>query len=115
MILCHVFTTDVVLFSAFDCFWLKQKKPVSVELTGFCFSLLSFLVELAGIEPASKQGTHRFSTCLSVFVFSDHGWQTTADRDLISLFSPLSRSLAMAIPVLISTTGSGWNRALPPA
>jgi hypothetical protein len=40
-----------LLFSAFFRFCPKQKKPVSVELTGFCFLLQSYFVELAGIEP----------------------------------------------------------------
>ena len=53
-------------------------------------------MELAGIEPASKQGTHRVSTCLAGFVFSGSGWQTAADRNLIPCFlaEPAGSSLS---------------------
>jgi len=43
-------------------------------------------VELAGIEPASKQGTHKLSTCLVDLWFSNLDCQSTGDQDL-SAFS----------------------------
>ena len=53
---------------------------------GLFVNPLRVFVELAGIEPASKQGTHRVSTCLAVCWFSNPGWQTAADRSLIPCF-----------------------------
>ncbi len=45
--------------------------------------IFSPFVELAGIEPASRQGTHRVSTCLAGFGFSFHDWYTATDHEPI--------------------------------
>lgn len=49
------------------------------------FLQLSRPVELAGIEPASKQGTNRLSTCLVNFSFSNQDLQLTGYPDLSTL------------------------------
>jgi len=43
----------------------KSKNPLSGVVV-FCL-----IVELAGVEPASKHGDHMFSTCLVLLVFRD--------------------------------------------
>jgi len=42
------------------------------------FIIMSF-VELAGVEPASKQETGVVSTCLFCYWFSCQGWKQTSD------------------------------------
>jgi hypothetical protein len=45
-------------------------------------------VELQGVEPWSKQETNMLSTCVVDYWFSNQGWKSTSDLDLIPLFSP---------------------------
>jgi hypothetical protein len=59
------------------------------------------VVELAGVEPASKRGSHMVSTCLSSDWFSNAGWPVAADLHLISFISPADRSLPRAILQLL--------------
>jgi hypothetical protein len=47
---------------------------------------LNINVELAGVEPASKRGSHKLSTCLSPTYFSCTGWIRATDRYLSSCF-----------------------------
>lgn len=59
-----------------------------VELAGPKFKTMSrfkslMLVELAGFEPASKQGDHTLSTCLSELNFSSYIKTPTTKRNLI--------------------------------
>ena len=51
-------------------------KPLT--LSGFLFS-----VELEGIEPSSKRGNHKLSTCLSLPKFSCCGRTKAINRNLI--------------------------------
>jgi len=70
------------------------------------------LVELAGIEPASKQGTNKLSTCLFDFGFSNPGCQPTGYLDLSSLISLACQSLRPTSPELLAPqnqNGSGQN------
>jgi len=39
-------------------------------------------VELAGVEPASKRGSHKLSTCLAPTWFSYDGWIRATDHHL---------------------------------
>ena len=41
------------------------------------------IVELEGIEPSSKRGNHKLSTCLSLPKFSCRGRTKAINRDLI--------------------------------
>lgn len=62
------------------------------------FDLNLHFVELAGVEPASKQVTNTLSTCLSGYCFSCVGWQSAADLHLIPLISLLDQDLPTTIP-----------------
>ena len=73
---------------------------IGVNFSSRKLPLTSF-VELAGVEPASKRGSHMVSTCLSADWFSNAGWPVAADPHLISLFSPAGRSLPQAILQLL--------------
>ncbi len=65
------------------------------------YSAFQNFVELAGVEPASKRGSHMVSTCLSLTWFSDAGWIRATDLQLISLFSPADRSIPQTILQLL--------------
>ena len=58
-------------------------------------------VELAGVEPASKRGSHMVSTCLSPTWFSSAGRIRATYLHLISLFSPAARSFPRTILQLL--------------
>ena len=45
--------------------------------------ILVLYVELEGIEPSSKRGNHKLSTCLSLPKFSCRGRTKAINRDLI--------------------------------
>ena len=55
-------------------------------------------MELAGVEPASKQETERLSTCLACYWFSNVTWQKAAELHLSSLFSLAAQNLLPTIP-----------------
>ena len=55
---------------------IKTKTPFGVVV--FCL-----IVELAGVEPASKHGNHMLSTCLSLLDFRD---RSAAEQPNLSLF-----------------------------
>jgi hypothetical protein len=57
------------------------------------------LVELAGVEPASKQETEMLSTCLSGYWFSSEAWQSAAEQHLIPLFSLVNQDLLPTSPI----------------
>ncbi len=52
--------------SAFPFIVLQNKNPAIQRITGFFIVFHQTFVELEGVEPSSKQGTRRLSTCLSV-------------------------------------------------
>ena len=72
-------------------------------------------VELAGVEPASKQETNMVSTCLSFCWLSGTGWQEAADLNLIPLRFRLGPGkerqtiLAWMVPHIQSPT---WSKVL---
>ena len=55
-------------------------------------------MELAGVEPASKQETERLSTCLSIYWFSSVTWQVAAELHLSPLFLLATQDLLPTIP-----------------
>jgi len=57
-----------------------------------------FLVELAGVEPASKQGDHTLSTCLVVLDFRDTSAAEQAKLPLVPVVSPSERDDHQASP-----------------
>ena len=61
----------------------KKKTPVNVVFTGVCFDMLLEKVELAGVEPASKHGSHMLSTCLFLLDFRD---RPAAEQPNLPLF-----------------------------
>jgi len=69
-------------------FW-RRRKRIAFALKMRCNRLVNSafqnFVELAGVEPASKRGSHMVSTCLSLPWFSDAGWIRATDLQLISL------------------------------
>jgi len=62
----------------------------------YCFEM-SF-VELAGVEPASKQETEMLSTYLSGYWFSNVVWQSAAELHLSLLFSLTNQDFLPTIP-----------------
>ena len=67
------------------CLFYKSKKLAN---HWFCELLLNFeivLVELEGVEPSSKQGNNKLSTCLSSLRFSSVG-RTEATNSHLILF-----------------------------
>ena len=52
----------------------KKKKPLIFR---------DFLVDLEGVEPSSKRGNHKLSTCLSLPKFSCSGRTKAINRCLI--------------------------------
>ena len=57
----------------------RNKKKESSEIIRAFF----LLVELEGIEPSSKRGNHKLSTCLSLPKFSCNGRTKAINRYLI--------------------------------
>ena len=55
-------------------------------------------VELEGVEPSSKRGNHKLSTCLSLTSFSSYGRTKAINRNLISLIFILTSEPARTIP-----------------
>jgi hypothetical protein len=76
-----------------------------VSLTGVCLVLLVEKVELAGIEPASKRGRCKLSTCLSLIWFSNNHRIKATNNYLISFISlkhqsVISTSLDLLAPLI---------------
>jgi len=67
-------------------------------IEAFKNDLICNLVELAGVEPASKQETERLSTCLSCHWFSRAVWQQAAELHLSPLFLPANQDSLPTIP-----------------
>ena len=66
-------------------FWLRIVTTETNELKK-CFHLLSEIqqkVELEGVEPSSKQGNYKLSTCLSSLSFSYNGKTEATNHYLI--------------------------------
>ena len=58
---------------------MKRKVPESLKFKDY----LNAAVELEGIEPSSKRGNHKLSTCLSLPKFSCSGRTKAINRCLI--------------------------------
>jgi len=59
--------------------YLNTQKVKPLKNSGFTFQF----VELEGIEPSSKRGNHKLSTCLSLPDFSYNGRTKAINRCLI--------------------------------
>jgi hypothetical protein len=55
-------------------------------------------VELAGVEPASKQETEMLSTYLAVYWFSSAAWQSAAEPYLIPFILLANQDILPTIP-----------------
>ena len=72
-----------------------------------------FSVELAGVEPASKHGSHTLSTCLVLLDFRDISAAEQPNMPLVSVVSPSDRDSHQASPGLRAPpnrVGSGHDR-----
>ena len=58
---------------------MKRKVPESLKFKDYLIAA----VELEGIEPSSKRGNHKLSTCLSLPKFSSNGRTKAINRCLI--------------------------------
>lgn len=58
---------------------MKRKVPESLKFKDYLIAA----VELEGIEPSSKRGNHKLSTCLSLPEFSCYGRTKAINRNLI--------------------------------
>ena len=69
----------------FFCFPFKSKLLTVSRKTKTPFGVVVFclIVELAGVEPASKHGSHMLSTCLFLLDFRD---LSAAEQPNLSLF-----------------------------
>ena len=71
------------------------------------------LVELAGVEPASKHGTSALSTCLVLLGFRGVSDAKQPNLPLVPVISPSGRNCLQTIPVLLAPpyrVGSGIDR-----
>ncbi len=73
----------------------KRAKVPALALT-----LALFFVELAGVEPASKHGSHMLSTCLVLLDFRGRPDAEQPNLPLVPVVSPSERNDPPAIPVL---------------
>ena len=86
------------------CFALmKMHKQGKKKSEGVCSCLASLslslsFVELAGVEPASKHGSHMLSTCLVLLDFRDRPAAEQPNLSLDPLFSPSGRNLLPTSP-----------------
>ena len=69
---------------------MKRKVPESLKFKDYLIAA----VELEGIEPSSKRGNHKLSTCLSLPKFSCNGRTKAINHYLILLiFTKSARPL----------------------
>jgi len=85
----------------------KTKTPFGV----FVFCLI---VELAGVEPASKHGDHTLSTCLVLLDFRDLSAAELPNRSLVPGFLAVRPEQSSGQPRIACASLSGWIRAGPP-
>jgi len=91
----------------------KKRNPVRSIFTGFCINLHSRKVELAGVEPASRQGDHMLSTCLSCLDCREWPGGRQPNHTVSPLISPSGRRDHQAIPelrALPDRVGTGHHR-----
>jgi hypothetical protein len=72
-----------------------------------------FRVELAGVEPASRQGDHMLSTCLELLNCRDRPAAEQPNLSLVPVFSSSDRNNLQTSPVLRAPpcrVGSGHYR-----
>ena len=87
---------------------LAQSKNPLAGVFVCCFN-----VELAGVEPASKHGSHTLSTCLVLLDFRDTSAAEQPNMPLVSVVSPSDRDSHQASPGLRAPpcrVGSGPDR-----
>ena len=70
-----------------------------------------FLVELAGVEPASKHDDHMLSTCLVLLVFRDLPAAEQANRPLVPDFLVIRPEQSSDQPRIPCASLPGWIRA----
>ena len=73
-----------------------------------------FVVELAGVEPASRHGDHTLSTCLVLLVFRDLPAAEQANRPLVPDFLVIRPEQSSDQPRIPCASLPGWIRAWPP-
>jgi len=73
------------------CTYKQKKSPTLSQAGEFKKGYENFInyetqkkVELEGVEPSSKRGNHKLSTCLSLTSFSSYGRTKAINRNLIS-------------------------------
>jgi len=73
-----------------------------------------FLVELAGVEPASKHKGHMLSTCLVMLDFRGLSAAQQPNGSLVPVYFAVRPELSSDYPWIASASVSGWIRAEPP-
>lgn len=75
---------------------------------------VSAQVELAGVEPASRQGDHMLSTCLVLLDCRDRSAAEQPSLSLVPVFLTIRPEQSSGQPCIACASLSGWIRALPP-
>ena len=86
---------------------VKTKTPYGVLV-------FYLIVELAGVEPASRQGDHMLSTCLFLLNCRDMSAAERPNISLVPVFLAVQPEQSSGQPRIACASLSGWIRALPP-
>jgi len=86
---------------------VKTKTPFGV----FAFCLI---VELRGVEPRSRQGDHKLSTCLVLLDCRERSAAEQPSLTLVPVFLAIRPEQSSGQPRIACASLSGWIRAVPP-